>query len=225
MGRKPREIRVTLLPSRLPLEEGIERWRQATEILLRAQDRMDKREAALKQQASQVKTSGSRPVLQINYDELLRDFVQVAALASISISEKEITLEVLSAPHQRPKHLPPCVPVVCIFCTRWQCLKVFRAGSDSAARFTRYPYVPRSSCDSLAKSLLGLRSKLEVKGEFAAAAELTDGAQWDEATIGEWLERNTTRIHFFFEAKQSKAVLSLFEAFLQCRLNPMFENG
>ena len=225
MGRKPREIHVTVLPSTLSLEETTERWRQVTELLLRAQDRMDKRAAALKQQTSEERTSDSRPVLQIDYDELLRDFVQVAALASILISEKEITLEVLSAPHQRPKRLPPCMPVVCIFCTRWQCLKVFRADGDSTARFTRYPYVPRFSSDSLAKSLLGLRSKLEVQGEFAAAAELTDGAQWDETTIGEWLERNTTRIHFFFEEKQPKAVLSLFEAFLQCRLNPMFENG
>ncbi len=53
MGRKPREIHVTVVPADIPPEEAIERWRKVTEILLRAQERIDKRKAALEQHASE----------------------------------------------------------------------------------------------------------------------------------------------------------------------------
>ena len=47
MGREPREIHITVVPADIPHEEAIERLRQVTEILLRVQERVDRRKVAL----------------------------------------------------------------------------------------------------------------------------------------------------------------------------------
>lgn len=223
MGRKPREIHVTLVPSDIPLEEGIERWRQATEILMRVRERVDRREAALKQNALKNEAANPEPDLQIDIGALIQDFVQVAALASVPVNEADITYEALTAPHQRPKRLPPGKLGVYIFSARWRCLKVGKVGRKSAARFTNQHYSSRSSQSNLAKSLLAYRNGLATEEDFAAALDFTDAVSWSESTIGDWIAQNTTRTHFFMDASQPEFVMSLLEAFLQCRLNPMFD--
>ena len=224
IGRKPREIQVTLVPSTIPMEEAIERWRQATEILMRVQERVDRHEAAFQRSALEGKTNGSRPELQIDTAALIRDFVQVAALAKMPISEEDITCEVLTAPHQRPKRLPQGKAAVYVFLTRWRCLKVGKVGSKSAARFTSQHYLPRSSQSNLAKSLIAYRNSLVTEEDFATASVFTDAVSWNEDTIGNWIAENATRIHFFIDESQPRAVVSLLEVFLQCRLGPMFED-
>ena len=42
----------------------------------------------------------------------------------------------------------------------------------------------------------------------------------DETTVGDWLMANTNRDHFFLSGSQ---LTHLLEAFLQCRLSPVFE--
>ncbi len=143
----------------------------------------------------------------------------------VPISEEGISYEILPAPHQHPKRLPPGRSAVYVFCNHWHCLRVGKVGPENKARFTRDHYSPRSSRNNLPKSLLTYRDRLEAKVNFAAASELADGAWWDENTIGEWIAYNTSRIHFFLDESQPRAVVSLLEAFLQCRLSPMFENG
>ena len=224
MGRKPPNIHVTLVPSSVPLEEGIERWRQATEILMRVQERLDRREAALERNAIEGQTNAPEPEFQVDTAELIRDFIQVAELAKVPISEEQIICEVLAAPHQRPKRLPQGKAAVYMFLTRWRCLKVGKVGSKSAARFTSQHYSPRSSQSNLAKSLIAYRNGLVTEEDFAAASVLTDAAAWNESTIGDWIAQNTTRIHFLVDESQPRAVVTLLEAFLQCRLAPIFED-
>ena len=225
MGRKPREIHVTLVPSDTPLEEGIERWRQATEILLRAKERMENREAALEQNALKDQTANPNPELHLDTISLIRDFVQVAALASVPINEEDITCEVFPALHQRPKRLPHSKSGVYVICTHWRCLKVGKVGPKSAARFTNHHYSPRSSQSNLAKSLLAYRNGLEKEEEFAAASDFRDVVSWNESTVGDWIAQNTARVHFLVDESHPRAVMSLLEVFLQCRLSPMFEDG
>ena len=45
----------------------------------------------------------------------------------------------------------------------------------------------------------------------------------NEATVGAWIERNTTRLHVFLPTPIGALPLALLEAFIQCRLNPTFE--
>jgi hypothetical protein len=40
---------------------------------------------------------------------------------------------------------------------------------------------------------------------------------------GAWIERNTSRFHVFLPTRAGAPALSLLEAFLQCRLQPVFE--
>jgi len=42
----------------------------------------------------------------------------------------------------------------------------------------------------------------------------------DESTVGDWLRANTNRDHFYLSGSR---LTHLLEAFLQCRLNPLFE--
>jgi hypothetical protein len=44
-----------------------------------------------------------------------------------------------------------------------------------------------------------------------------------EVTVGAWIQQNTTRLHLFLPTATGVNVLSLLEAFVQCRLNPVFE--
>ena len=133
--------------------------------------------------------------------------------------------EVLSAPHQRPKRLPSGKSGVYVFCTRWRCLKVGKVGPKSAAHFTNQHYSSRSSQSNLAKSLLAYRNGLATEEDFAAALDFADAVSWSESKVGDWIAQNTTRIHFLMDASQPRTVVSLLEAFLQCRLKPMFEDG
>src|SRR4028119_878965 len=98
--------------------------------------------------------------MNINFEELIADFVKVAALCGIRISIDDVQFEALPAPHQRPKTLPIGKKAVYVFCTASQCLKVGKVGLRSRARFTSQHYHPGSSISNLAKSLLNDKDRL-----------------------------------------------------------------
>ncbi len=151
--------------------------------------------------------------------EIVEAFLQVAGLANVSVAESQVRYELLPAPHKRPANLPRGLQVVYAFLVGDQCLKVGKAGPKTQARFTSQHY-GMNAPSTLAKSILANRQHLIAllpsprRGEIDAL---------NEATVGAWIERNTGRLHVFLPSLLGALPLSLLEAFVQCRLNPVFE--
>ena len=77
-----------------------------------------------------------------------------------------------------------------------------------------------SAPSTLAKSILANRQLLAAVLPLERRTEIE---RLNEATVGAWIERNTTRLHVFLPTPIGALPLALLEAFIQCRLNPTFE--
>jgi hypothetical protein len=146
--------------------------------------------------------------------ELIDDFIAVAALAGMPISTGYIRHESVPAPHKTPK-FPKGTSAVYVFSLASDesvVLKVGKVGPKSGPRFVSQHYIPKSSRSNLAKSVLTQQSHWQKLGISIV----------EEAAIGEWIRANTTRDHFYLKGSQ---LTHLLEAFLQCRLNPLFEGA
>jgi hypothetical protein len=140
--------------------------------------------------------------------QIALDFTRAAALAGVHVNISDIHITEQSAPHQRPP-LGRGMFAVYVFVYREWCLKVGKAGPKSAARFTSQHY-GMAAPSTLAKSLLKKQAKIGLE-------------HLDETNVADWILSNTSRINFLLPATYPVAVLSLFEAFVQCRLDPIFE--
>ncbi len=146
----------------------------------------------------------------IDANKLISDFLRCAELAGLVIGEGDIQIENLPAPHVPPGALPSGKMAVYIFHWGGQCLKVGKVGPKSRARYTSQHYNPKSSNSNLAKSILKDKAVMGV----------TDV---EENTVGNWVKQNTDRLNFLVPERFGIPLLSLLEAFLQCRLKPCFE--
>ena len=140
----------------------------------------------------------------------MADFLFVARLSGVDITESDIYIEQLSAPHQPPKALPPGKMAVYVFFLGPQCLKVGKVGPKSHARYISQHYNSKSSMSNLAKSILKDRDRL-------GTSDINDNS------VGKWIKTNTDRVNILIPAEHGIAMLTLLESFLQCRLNPRFE--
>ncbi len=146
----------------------------------------------------------------IDADKLIADFVRVAELAGLNIKQGNIKIENLPAPHIPPSTLPAGKMAVYVFQLGDQCLKVGKVGPKSQARYTTQHYSPKSSNSNLAKSVLKDKTAMGI-------------SDINEHTAGSWIKQNTGRINFVIPENVGISLLSLLEAFLQCRLKPCFE--
>lgn len=157
----------------------------------------------------------------ITSSEALRtDLLAATRLAHVPLPPGSLRIELLGAPHQRPT-LPPDTQAVYAFFLGDVCLKVGKAGPLSGARFTSQHY-GLNAPSTLARSLLTRCGDLEG---LVSAGRLEELAALDAGTIGPWLERNTSRVSVFLPGEAGREVLSLAEAFLQCRWKPVYEEG
>ncbi len=144
------------------------------------------------------------------YANIASDFVQVAALADIAIPPSEIEMEFIPNPHLPPPSLSSGKLAVYVFMLGDRCLKVGKAGRNSAPRFCSQHYGPGRARSSLAKSLVKGQSAIGLTGI-------------DETNVKAWICQHTSRVHFLIPSKYDLFALSLLEAFVQCRLQPEFE--
>ena len=142
--------------------------------------------------------------------QLIQDFLNVAALAGIHLSASDLAVERTVAPHCPPKRLPAGKMAVYVFSYGDTVLKVGKAGPNSAARFTSQHYNPSSAPSTLATSILKAGQGLGITG-------------LSPETVGSWIKANTDRTNFLLSVNCGVPVLTLLEAFLQCRLKPRFE--
>ena len=145
-----------------------------------------------------------------NPEALAADFVTVAKLAGVDLPPEAINVEKLPAPHRPPTRLPQGQMAVYVFAREGQTLKVGKVGAKSQARYTSQHYNPGSAMSTLAASILADRSR----------HALSDA---DAETIGEWIRAKIDRFNFLIDERYGMRVLTLLEAFLQCRLDPLYE--
>lgn len=151
--------------------------------------------------------------MYLDVDQLIRDFVEVAKLTGIELRLDDVEVERLS-PHLQPTRLPTGKMAVYVFSMADLCLKVGKVGPNSHARFTSQHYNPASSNSNLAKSLLGC-DNWDFCPEPNPPLEIS--------SVGSWIKQYTERYNFYFDASRGRELLSLFEAYLQCKLHPRFE--
>lgn len=142
--------------------------------------------------------------------EIVEEFRQVVGLAGVMIGVSEIETQILQARHHPPSHLPKGKMAVYVFNYGTTTLKVGKAGSKSNARYTSQHYNAGSAPSTLAATLL-------KSGADIGIDTLTT------ETVGPWIKKHTTRLNFLLNADYGSAVLTLFEAYVQCRLKPKFE--
>lgn len=152
-------------------------------------------------------------------EEIVEAFLEVATLARVPVTRSQVRHELLPAPHKRPANLPPGLQAVYAFLLGDHCLKVGKAGPKTQARFTSQHY-GMNAPSTLAKSILANRQHLAA---IVAGQRRGEIHALNEAAVGLWIERNTARLHIFLPSPLGALPLSLLEAFIQCRLNPVFE--
>jgi hypothetical protein len=155
----------------------------------------------------------------LDLEEIREALGKVLAIAGTRIPTQEIQLSWQAVPHKRPSGLPQGKQAVYVFFLGQRCLKVGKAGPKSGPRYVSHHYFCKAP-STLAKSILGSRDQVLAVLEAEKHKQLHDA---DEAGIGKWIEASTARLNVLLPAEAGSHALSLVEAFLQCRLQPMFE--
>ena len=145
-----------------------------------------------------------------NISILLDDFVKVASISGVDLPRSSLALQILNAPHKPPVSLPAGKMAVYMFFWKGECMKVGKVGPKSQARFTSQHYSPTSSMSNLAKSIISAQDKLGVSGITVS-------------NVGSWIKTNVDRLNIYVGIDYGIPLLTLLEAFLQCRLRPRFE--
>jgi len=141
---------------------------------------------------------------------ILEDFYKVAKLTRVGLLKSDIRIEQLPAPHLPPKKLPNGKMAIYVFTYGSYVLKVGKVGPNSQARYTSQHYNPNSAPSTLAASIIKEPKIIGVKGI-------------NEENISAWIKENTDRTNFIIVSSLGIQILTLFEAYLQCRLRPVFE--
>jgi hypothetical protein len=159
--------------------------------------------------------------LGTDVQSLVRDFIEVSQLAGLSLRASDIETQVLVAPHRRTG-LPKGKAAVYVFFHGETCLKVGKVGANSDARFRSQHYLPSGAMSNLAKSLcLDYASDAAMSRFFRADLR----SEFESESVAEWMLTNLSRVHFFLDANAPTGAVRLLEVFLQCRLQPLFEEG
>jgi hypothetical protein len=138
------------------------------------------------------------------------DFRIVAGLAGVELPKGAVEIETLVAPHVPPTRLPFGKMAVYVFSKQPDVLKVGRVGAKSQARYTTQHYSPRSAISTLAASILADRERLGL-------------GNVEEASVNQWIRENIDRVNLLVDERFGVPLLTLLEAFLQCRLKPRYE--
>ena len=145
-----------------------------------------------------------------NPEQLLEDFLAVAKLAKLDLNRRSVRIDVQRMPHKPPSGLAAGKMAVYVFSDVRDTLKVGKVGPKSVARYVSQHYSPTAAKSTLAASLLKDR-------EAASAHHLT------ATNVGMWIKENTDRVNLLVDSSCGMPTLSLLEAFLQCRLHPLYE--
>lgn len=142
--------------------------------------------------------------------EALGAFQTVAELGHSPLTDGDLEVEYLDAPHRPPSRLPTGKMAIYGFWGDGCWLKIGMAGPNSAARYTSQHYNSGSAPSTLAGSLVV--SKL-----------MSSVADFDRTRPSDWIRSSTHRVNVLIPAGKPRELLSLLEAFLHLRLRPRHE--
>jgi hypothetical protein len=140
----------------------------------------------------------------------LAAFRMVAELGNTALSESDLEVEYLDAPHRSPTRLPSGKRAVYGFWGDGSRLKIGMAGPNSAARYTSQHYNARSALSTLAASLV-------------ASPRMAKVEEFDRTRPGDWIRASTHRVNILLPSEKPRELVSLLEAFLHLRLRPRHE--
>lgn len=149
-----------------------------------------------------------RPFI-LTTDELAEGFLAVAKLAGVELQPGALSVEKLPAPHFPPTKLPSGRMAVYVFARGPEVLKVGKVGAKSQARYASQHCNSGSALSTLAASILAEGERCLTEADFPC--------------VGQWIRQNVDRVNFLMDEKLGMRLLTLLEAFLQCRLNPRYE--
>lgn len=141
--------------------------------------------------------------------DIVSRFVTVANMAGLDITEQDIEVELLPAPHKPPSKLPNGKFAVYAFFHGNDCLKIGKAGTNSQARYVSQHY-GFSAPSTLAKSIYSDRDGLGLHGLL-------------QENTGVWIKENLDRLNIVLPEDVGIEGLNLLEAFLQCYFKPKYE--
>lgn len=149
-------------------------------------------------------------IWHMEVSEAIDAFVKTAALARLMLAPSDLEVEFLPAPHKQPSNLRHGTMAVYGFWSDGHWLKIGKAGTNSAARFTSQHYNPNSAKSTLARSLQNDSRMIGCEG-------------FDPKVPGDWIRASTHRVNIYLSSEQPKEALSFLEAFLHLRLRPRYE--
>ena len=142
--------------------------------------------------------------------EALVAFRTVAELGHSPLTDDDLQVEFLGAPHRAPSRLPTGKMAIYGFWGDGCWLKIGMAGPNSAARYTSQHYNAGSAPSTLAASLV-------------ASTQMAVVPDFDRTRPGDWIRSSTHRANVLLPATRPRELLSLLEAFLHLRLRPRHE--
>ena len=142
-------------------------------------------------------------------EQLRDDFLKVARVAEICIQSEDIYIKLQKMPHSRPS-LPERKVAVYVFSDTERVLKVGKAGPQSGHRYRYQHYLVRGAESTLANSL---------QSDPCASQR----HNLDQNNVGEWIRNHTDRANYLLDDDYNGPTLDLLEAFVQCRLKPIYE--
>ena len=147
-----------------------------------------------------------------NPKQLRDDFLAAAKGGKIEILPGTIIcIKPQYKPHKPPSNLPENTRAVYVFSTDTHVLKVGKVNPNTKARYTSHHYNQKSSDSNLAKSLLEDQNIVQEH-------------ELNKENVSDWIMKNTNRVNFLFDADVvGPLLLNLFEAFVQCKLSPIYE--
>lgn len=143
-------------------------------------------------------------------EEIVGDFQVVAELAGIKMQRDAIRIETLPMPHKPPSSLSKGKMAVCVFSDTDRVLMVGKVGRRSQPRYTSQHYTG-SAQSTLARVLLKDAGAVQKHG-------------LNHENVSSWIKGNTDRTNFILDADLGMRTLTLLKAFVECRLQPVFEN-
>ena len=150
------------------------------------------------------------PTLTRTITSAVNDFEHVCRLAKVDFSTKLIEVDLCLKPHTPPTRLPKGKIAVYAFFNSGVAVKIGKAGPKSGARYVSQHYHPDSARSTLAGSILADPHKI-------GAGAVT------QKNVGAWIKKYCDRVNLLLPAESGYAVLSLLEAFLHARFQPIYE--
>ncbi len=154
------------------------------------------------------------PVIMHDLSDLVgksvTDFLRVSSLAGAVLRPDQVDVEILAMPHKPPPRLPEENMAVYAFFLDGRALKVGKAGPNSHARYSYQHYNASSAASTLAGSLMRNPAAVGIEGIEAS-------------NIGQWIREHTDRVNLLLPENLGDPILSLLEAYLHVRWNPVYE--